>query len=155
MQVRSLGWEDPLEEEIATHSNILAWKIPWTEEPGGLQSIGLESWTQTERLSTHTPICLFSVSIPLLGRQLHESKALSICIHSAQSSAFLNGWVNPYPPHCLAHVGTLPTARHTWGTGLQAAPQGFCHRPLPFGTHQLSPLFLLHFSAPSAQRNFI
>ena len=39
-QVRSLGWEDPLEEEMATHSNILAWEIPWTEEPGGLQSIG-------------------------------------------------------------------------------------------------------------------
>ena len=41
-QVLSLGWEDPLEEEIATHSNILAWKIPRTEEPGGLQSIGLQ-----------------------------------------------------------------------------------------------------------------
>ena len=38
--VRSLGWEDPLEEETATHSNILAWKILWTEEPGGLQSMG-------------------------------------------------------------------------------------------------------------------
>ena len=35
----SLGWEDPLEEEMATHSSILAWRIPWTEEPGGLQSI--------------------------------------------------------------------------------------------------------------------
>ena len=34
--VRSLGWEDPLEKEMATHSSILAWKIPWTEEPGGL-----------------------------------------------------------------------------------------------------------------------
>ena len=40
MQVRSLGWEDPLEEEMATHSNILAWKIPWTEEPDGLQTMG-------------------------------------------------------------------------------------------------------------------
>ena len=38
MQVQSLGWEDPLEEEMATHSSILAWKIPWTEEFGGLQS---------------------------------------------------------------------------------------------------------------------
>ena len=38
--LRSLGQEDPLEEEIATHSNILAWRIPWTEELGGLQSIG-------------------------------------------------------------------------------------------------------------------
>ena len=37
---RSLGWEDPLEKEVATHSSILAWRIPWTEEPGGLQSMG-------------------------------------------------------------------------------------------------------------------
>ena len=39
-QVQSLGREDPLEEEMATHSSIFAWRIPWTEEPGGLQSIG-------------------------------------------------------------------------------------------------------------------
>ena len=39
MQVQSLGWEDPLEEGMATHSSILAWKIPWREEPGRLQSI--------------------------------------------------------------------------------------------------------------------
>ena len=41
-QVRFLGWEDPLEKEIATHSSVLAWDIPWTEEPGGLQSTGLQ-----------------------------------------------------------------------------------------------------------------
>ena len=41
-QVRSLGWEDPLEEEMTTHSSTLAWRIPWTEEPGGLQSMGLQ-----------------------------------------------------------------------------------------------------------------
>ena len=40
MRVGSLGWEDPLEEGMATHSSILAGRIPWTEEPGGLQSIG-------------------------------------------------------------------------------------------------------------------
>ena len=40
MWVQSLGWEDPLEEEMATHSSILAWKIPWTEEPRGLQPMG-------------------------------------------------------------------------------------------------------------------
>ena len=39
-RVRSLSGEDPLEKEMATHSSILAWEIPWTEEPGGLQSIG-------------------------------------------------------------------------------------------------------------------
>ena len=40
--VRSLGWEDPLEKEMATHSSILAWRIPWTEDPGRLQSMGLQ-----------------------------------------------------------------------------------------------------------------
>ena len=40
--VRSLGWEDPVEKEMATHSSILAWEIPWTEEPDGLQSMGLQ-----------------------------------------------------------------------------------------------------------------
>ena len=45
--VRSLGQEDPLEKEMATYSSILAWKIPWTEERGGLQSMGLQkNWTQ-------------------------------------------------------------------------------------------------------------
>jgi len=43
MQILSLGWEDLLEEGIATHSNILAWRIPWTEEPGGLQGTGAQS----------------------------------------------------------------------------------------------------------------
>ena len=41
-QVRCLDWEDPLEKEMATHSSILAWKIPWTEKPGGLQFVGLQ-----------------------------------------------------------------------------------------------------------------
>ena len=40
MRIQSLGWEDPLEEGMVTHSNILAWRIPLAEEPGGLQSIG-------------------------------------------------------------------------------------------------------------------
>ena len=42
MQVQSLGWEDPPDQGMATHSSILAWTIPWTEEPDGLQSIGLQ-----------------------------------------------------------------------------------------------------------------
>ena len=50
-RVRSLGWEDPLEKEMATHSSIPSWRIPWTEEPGGLQSTGSQSQT---RLSDFT-----------------------------------------------------------------------------------------------------
>ena len=48
-QVQSLGWEDPLEEEMATNSSILAWRIPWTEEPGGLQSIRHDLVTKPPR----------------------------------------------------------------------------------------------------------
>ena len=51
MWVQSLGWENPLEEEEATHSSVLAWRIPRAEEPGRLQSMGSQSWT---RLSEHT-----------------------------------------------------------------------------------------------------
>ena len=46
MRVQSLGGEDPLEEGMATYSSILAWRIPWTQEPGGLQSIGSQSQIQ-------------------------------------------------------------------------------------------------------------
>ena len=51
--VRSLGQKDPLEEEMATHSSILAWKIPWTAEPGGLESTGSQVLAMTEG-HTHT-----------------------------------------------------------------------------------------------------
>ena len=47
-KVQPLGREDPLEEDMATHSSILAWRIPWTEEPGGLQSIGSKKLNTTE-----------------------------------------------------------------------------------------------------------
>ena len=53
-QVRSLGREDPLEKEIATHSSILAWGIPWTEEPGRLQSMGLQELDMTECVCMHS-----------------------------------------------------------------------------------------------------
>ena len=48
MWIQSLGWEDPLEEGTATHFSILAWRIPWTEEPGGLQCIGSKESGTTE-----------------------------------------------------------------------------------------------------------
>ena len=51
--VGSLGREDPLEEEMATHSSVLAWNIPWTEEPGGLRSMGSEESDATEHARTH------------------------------------------------------------------------------------------------------
>ena len=61
--MQSLDWEDPLEEEMATHSSILAWRIPWTEEPGGLQYMGSQL-TQLSKLfyiamCLHTLLFLF------------------------------------------------------------------------------------------------
>ena len=56
MQVQSLDKEDLLEEGMATHSSILAWKIPWTEEPDGLLSLGSQSQTRLKRLSMHACI---------------------------------------------------------------------------------------------------
>ena len=76
-QVRSLGWVDSLEEEMATHSSILAKKIPWTEEPDGLQSVGSQSMVRHSRAHTggggrppwflshpHTPSCAEEKDVP-------------------------------------------------------------------------------------------
>ena len=58
-QVRSVGQEDPLEKEMATHSSILAWKIPWTEEPGGLQSMGSQNWTRLSNFPFKRILCTY------------------------------------------------------------------------------------------------
>ena len=73
MQVQTLGWEDPLEKEMATHSNILTWTISWREEPRGLQSFGLQELDMTQQMSvcmhtrahthTHVPQILFSYGL--------------------------------------------------------------------------------------------
>ena len=55
--IRSLGREDPLEKEMATHSSILAWKTPWTEETGGLQSRGRKESDATEQLTLSLSLC--------------------------------------------------------------------------------------------------
>ena len=67
-QIRSLGQEDALEKEIATHSSILAWRIPWTEEPGGLVSRVAKSQYTTERLtlSFHFFLLYFIILLTIL-----------------------------------------------------------------------------------------
>ena len=65
MWVQSLGWEDPLEKEMATPTSILAWRFPWTEEPGGLQSVGLQrvrhNWGDLARMHVLTGRLCFIV----------------------------------------------------------------------------------------------
>ena len=72
--VESLGWEDPLEKGMAIHSSILAWRIPWTEEPGRLQSMELPSCTwlnDTHNIYTHT--YFFTL---LILKKVHKSVSL-------------------------------------------------------------------------------
>ena len=66
-QVQFLGWEDPLEKEMATHSSILAWRLPWTEKPGRLQSMGLQELDMTKRPSIHTAQYWSELSFPSPG----------------------------------------------------------------------------------------
>ena len=60
-RVQSLGWKDPLEEDMATHFSLLAGRIPWTEEPGGLRPMGSQCWTRLKRLSMHS--CTYVIEL--------------------------------------------------------------------------------------------
>ena len=74
-RVRSLGWEDPLEKEMATHSSILAWRIPWTEEPGGLQFMGSQRVRQDLVTEQQQTSCQY-ISVPFHreGRKRAQSR---------------------------------------------------------------------------------
>ena len=62
-QVQSLGQEDPLEKGMTNHSSILAWRFTWTEEPGGLQTMGLKELDTAERFNTFTLLFIFPVTV--------------------------------------------------------------------------------------------
>ena len=79
--VQSLGWEDSLEMEMATHCSILAWTIPWTEEPGGLQSTG----SQTARHDLGTG---YTCTISLFAYKLISMKTISVCAYKLKSYIF-------------------------------------------------------------------
>ena len=94
-QVRSLGQEDPLEKEMATHSNILAWRTPWTEEPVGLQSMDHK---ESDRTNTHShthiereeSICFKELTHQLWGWTSLKSVGQDFCC-SLEESTFLSG----------------------------------------------------------------
>ena len=71
-QVQSPGWEDPLEKEMATHSSTLAWRIPWTEEPGGLHPWGHRESDTTEQLTHKEP------TIPFILTQRFRAKESTV-----------------------------------------------------------------------------
>ena len=136
-RVRSLGWEDPLEKEMAIHSSILAWKIPWTEEPGRLQSMG------SQRVE-HDWATSLSLSLPLAlpGKTAAAAKSLQSCptlrdpidgsppgspvpgILQARTLewvviSFSNAWKWNVKVKSLSHVWLLATP---WTAAYQAPP---------------------------------
>ena len=78
--VRSLGWEDPLEKEMAHHSSILAWKIPWTEEPGGLQSMRSQRVRHdfATKPPTRCPTCRQGLGMPSKANLPSQTEGLSL-----------------------------------------------------------------------------
>ena len=79
--VQSLGREDPLEEEMATHSSTLAWRIPWTEEPGGLLSVGTQSvWRDGATQSTQHGVTIYGWCSKVLIAQ----ETFPVCLSSQQ-----------------------------------------------------------------------
>ena len=76
--VRSLGWEDPLEKGKATYSSILAWRIPWTEEPGRLQSMGSQRVGHNSRTFTTLPLKMYSFSKLILLLLLLLSRVIRV-----------------------------------------------------------------------------
>ena len=90
-RVRSLSWEDPLEKEMATHSSILAWKIPWTEEPGRLQSMG--SQKSRTQLSDFTYLLTYSE-----GRASQVALVVKNPLSSAEDTRLkFDSWVKKIP----------------------------------------------------------
>ena len=107
MWVQSLGQEDPLEEEMATHSSILAWRIPWTKEPGRLQSMGSQESDMAWRLNHyhHSQLKFCSRLWPwsrkwqptpvLLPGKLHGQRTLQAAVHGVtKSQARLSNWAH-------------------------------------------------------------
>ena len=79
--VQSLGWEDPLEEEMAIHSSTLAWKIPQADEPGRLHSPGLQELDTTERMHTQAVISMFLYASKLLSQCCMEFPSTRLSSH--------------------------------------------------------------------------
>ena len=111
MQVGSLGQEDPLEEGIATHSSTLAWEIPWTEEPGGLQSMGSQrvghNWATVQaHTHTHLPSTRFPRGLRVLIETSRQSKgrrtprnSIQAPTKNLQRTHKLQGYVYSTPKH--------------------------------------------------------
>ena len=100
--VRSLGWEDPLEEEMTTYSSILAWRVPWTEGPGGLQFTRLQPGGNWQRARTHrTPQSSASPSV-----QSHLPRFLRLVFTAGEVKWFILGQ-SPGPRETLVSKNSV------------------------------------------------
>jgi len=114
---RSLGQEDPLEKEVATHSSILAWRIPWTEEPGGLQS--MESHRARHDWATHTHTHTLSLSLSLSPSLPVSPSFLPPMIILERSLLGFSSWGRRIRHDWLTHTYSLSTSHdHSWATSL-------------------------------------
>ena len=97
-QVPSLGWEDPLEKEMATHSSVLAWRIPWTEEPDELQSMGLQNRTRLSNWHTQKNLMHFTY----LKSVEIDHKVITFCTFPVSPSSLLSSFfLFSYSPFLL------------------------------------------------------
>ena len=128
VQVQSLGWEDPLEKEIVAHSSILAWRIPWTEQPGGLWSMGLQRVRHAEHRH-HMYVCrALSLLWPTLcdptdcsppGSSAHgdyPGQNTGVGCHALLQGIFPTQGLNPGLPHCsrILHCLSLQGSPHVY-----------------------------------------
>ena len=129
MWVQSLSQKDSLEEGMATHYSILAWRIPWTEEPDELQSIGLHRVNSTDWLSTHTPLimllcCLSHHEMLLMNPSLISGPTthLNTSCHSPVSGPYLSLLMTSLNYAFLYSVNTQPIPVRPLGLHLSSGP---------------------------------
>ena len=136
MQVRSLGGEDPREEEMASHCSILTWRIPWTEEPGGLQNMGSQSQTRLRGLNTHTLTHSHTHPHTHTLTHTHSHTHTHSCTHTLTCDApslcrGQAGAVFPYlfpPPGPFIPLGLCPRPPCQPGLCRRHHPPGLCSR---------------------------
>ena len=137
--VQSLGREDPLEEEMATHSSTVTWKIPWMEEPGGLQSVG--STKSQTRLSNFTP-CVGYIEYEIVFQKSHEREV-------TQRKIFMKGPQKQRRGHGSA------VKEHVRPTCVSASVPTLFPEGGQLGLRTRRPLPLDALRGPSAQRRLI
>ena len=145
--IQSLGWEDSLEKGIATHSSILAWRIPWTEEPGGLVSMGSQRVRHNWATNTFTSSVCF-----LLESFYSESESSSVVCDSLRPLGLYSPWNSPGQNIGVGSLSLLQAIFPTQGLNLGLL---HCRRNLYQLSHKGSPRILewvaYPFSSGSSQ----